>query len=95
MITGIKKADKETVISFTEADSEIGICTYNTDLKNRLSDYASRHPDLCRQTDDDGFGGLRFSIDRKRFGFRLTEPYSTERKEKARVAAKRLNCGKS
>ena len=95
MITGVKKADKETVISFTEADREVEICTYNTDLKNRLSDYASRYPDLCQQTDDDGFGGLRFSIDRKRFGFRLTEPYSVERKEKARAMAVKLNCDKS
>ena len=37
MITGIKKKDKLTEIWFDETGSDVTVCTYNTDLKNRLT----------------------------------------------------------
>lgn len=83
MITGIKKANKTTEIYTDEADKLYHIRTYNTDLKKRLTAYAGKYPELCRQTDDDECGGLAFEIDKHRFSFRLTEPYSDERKRKA------------
>ena len=79
----MKKSQKMTEIYFTEASPVIDILTYNADLKRRLTRYAERHPDLCRKTDDDGLGGLRFEIQKGRFCFRLTEPYSDERREAA------------
>ena len=79
----MKKALKYTEIYFTEAEPLIDVFTYNADLKRRLSRYAEKHPDLCRMTDDDGQGGLRFEIQKGRFCFRLTEPYSKERREAA------------
>ena len=88
MRTGLKKKQKETVFFFNEADPMAEIKTYNTDLKNRLTAYAEKYPELCRLTDDDGFGGLIFEIDKRRIGIRLTAPYSDERREKARVNGK-------
>ena len=79
----MKKALKYTEIYFTEADPMIDVFTYNAGLKRRLSRYAELHPDLCRMTDDDGLGGQRFEIQKGRFCFRLTEPYSKERREAA------------
>ena len=84
----MKKALKYTEIYFTEADPVIDIFTYNADLKRRLSRYVEQHPDLCRMTDDDGLGGQRFEIQKGRFCFRLTEPYSKERREAASRYAK-------
>lgn len=84
----MKKSQKVTEIYFTEASPVIDILTYNADLKRRLTRYAERHPDLCRQTDDDGLGGLRFEIQKGRFCFRLTEPYSDERRQAASRYAK-------
>ena len=84
----MKKSQKVTGICFTEASPVISILTYNADLKRRLMRYAERHPELCRQTDDDGFGGMRFEIRKGRFCFRLTEPYSDERREAASRYAK-------
>lgn len=45
MKTGLTKKQKTTNIYFDEASSDIEVCTYNTDLKNRLTRYAAQYPD--------------------------------------------------
>lgn len=40
----------------------IEVSTYNTALKNRLTDYASKYPSECRLIDDDENGCLTFEI---------------------------------
>ena len=87
--TGLKKRQKVTEIYFTEADDTVDILTHNTNLKNRLTAFANKYPTLCRCTDNDGFGGMRFEIDRNRFSIRLTKPYSAERKKSLSDSAKR------
>ena len=68
------------------------IRTHNTDLKNRLTAYAVAHPDQGRQTDaDPDTGCMEFDIAKGRFSFRLTAPYSEERREAARRYAKENN----
>ena len=63
--------------------------SHNTDLKNRLTDYAGRSPDLCKQTDEDEEQGCKsFEIVKGRFSIRLTAPYSEERRRAASEAAK-------
>jgi len=83
MKTGLKKSQKTTEIFFDEASRLITMNTYNTDLKNRLIAYAKKHLDLCRLTDDYEDGSLSFEIVKGRFCFRLTEPYSNERRAAA------------
>ena len=53
MKTGLTKRQKTTCIYFDEASKTVEIQTHNTALKKRLAQYAAKHPDLCRQTDDD------------------------------------------
>ena len=89
MKTGLTKRQKTTCIYFDEASSTVEVQTHNTALKNRLAKYAAEYPDLCRQTDDDGQGGLTFEIDRRRIGIRLTAPYSEERRQAASELAKK------
>ena len=89
MKTGLKKSQKTTEIFFDEASRWITVNTYNTDLKNRLIAYAQKHPDLCRLTDDYEAGSLSFEIAKGRFCFRLTEPYSDERRAAASEYAKK------
>ena len=68
------------------------IRTHNTDLKNRLTAYAVAHPDQCRQTDaDPDTGCMEFDIAKGRFSFRLTAPYSEERRKTARQYARDSN----
>ena len=89
MKTGLSKKQKATNIYFNEADSMIEVCTYNTALKNRLTEYAGKYPPECRLIDDDESGCLTFEIKKGRFGFRLTAPYSKERRKAASDLAKK------
>ena len=89
MKTGLSKKQKATNIYFTEADTMIEVCTYNTSLKNRLTDYAGNYPSECRLIDNDGNGCLTFEVNKGRVGFKLTAPYSEERRKAASELAKK------
>ena len=90
MRTGLTKQEKTTDIWFDEKDPLIHIRTHNTDLKKRLAAYAGQYPDQCCQTDaDPETGCMEFEIAKGRFSFRLTAPYSEERRERARQYAKK------
>ena len=92
MRTGLTKSQKVTEICFDEKAPLIYIRTHNTDLKNRLTAYAAAHPGECRQTDaDPDTGSMEFGIHKGRFSFRLTAPYSEERREAARRYARENN----
>ena len=80
MRTGLTKKQKTTVIYFDEHSRIIEVQTHNTDLKKRLTAFAAKYPQCCRQTDDDEQGGLTFEIEKGRLSFRLTAPYSEERR---------------
>ena len=90
MRTGLTKKQKTTVIYFDEHSRIIEVQTHNTDLKKRLTAFAAKYPECCRQIDDDEQGGLTFEIEKGRLSFRLTAPYSEERKQAASEFAKKL-----
>ena len=89
MRTGLTKKQKTTAIYFDEYSNMIEVQTHNTNLKKRLTAFAKEHPQCCRQTDDDEQGGLTFEIEKGRLSFRLTAPYSEERKKAASARAKK------
>ena len=90
MRTGLTKSQKVTEICFDEKEPLIHIRTHNTDLKNRLTAYAAAYPGECRQTDaDPDTGCMEFEIRKGRLSFRLTAPYSEERRRAASEAAKK------
>lgn len=89
MRTGLTKKQKTTMIYFDEHSRMIEMQTHNTDLKKRLTAFAAKYPQCCRQTDDDEQGGLTFEIEKGRLSFRLTAPYSEERRRAASEAAKK------
>ena len=89
MRTGITKQEKTTDIWFDEKDPLIHIRTHNTALKKRLLAYSRRYPANCQQTDTDPETGcMEFDIEKGRFSFRLTAPYSEERREATRRYAR-------
>ena len=88
MKTGLTKRQKTTAIYFDEYGDLIEVQTHNTVLKKRLSKFAAMYPDHCRQTDDDEQGGLTFEIKNGRLSFRLTAPYSADRRKAASDYAK-------
>ena len=91
MRTGLTKKQKTTMIYFDEQSRIIEVQTHNTDLKKRLTAFAAKYPQCCRQTDDDEQGGLTFESEKGRLSFRLTAPYSEERRRASSAAAKK--CG--
>ena len=92
MRTGLTKQEKTTDIWFDEKDPLIHVRTHNTDLKKRLTCHTAG-PLLRRsasQTDaDPETGCMEFEIHKGRFSFRLTAPYSEERRNAASKAAKK------
>ena len=88
MRTGLTKKQKTTMIYFDEHSRMIEMQTHNTGLKKRLTAFAAKYPQCCRQTDDDEQGGLTFEIEKGRLSFRLTAPYSEERRKAASEQAK-------
>ena len=91
MITNKTKSQKTTEIYFDEPPAPVVIRTHNTNLKKRLLAFAEKFPDLCRLTDDDELGCLSFEIDKKRFSYRLTAPYTEERRALARAKMNEIN----
>ena len=83
----MNKKQKFTQAYFNEADPMMEITTHNTALKRRLRTFAAAHPDLCRITEEDG-GSLSVEIDKRRCSFKLTAPYSEERKQQLRESGK-------
>ena len=90
MKTGLTKQEKTTDIWFDEKSPTIYIRTHNTDLKKRLTEYSRSFPDLCTMTEDDTETGCKsFEIAKGRFSFRLTAPYSEERRRATSDYAKK------
>lgn len=89
MKTGLTKKQKTTDIYYNAKDPLAEVYTHDTNLKKRLRKYAVQYPELCKQTDDDGQGGLRFEIDKSRISIRLTAPYSDDRRKAASKLAKK------
>ena len=93
MRTGLTKREKSTAIYFDEFGDMIEVQTHNTDLKKRLSAFAQKYSECCRQIDDDEQGGLTFEVEKGRLSFRLTAPYSEERRRAASEWAKKNGIG--
>ena len=89
MKTGLTKKQKVTEVFYNAKDPIAEVYTHDTNLKKRMRKFTEKYPDLCKLTDDDGQGGLRFEIDKSRISIRLTAPYTDERRKAASELAKR------
>jgi len=83
------KKQKTTDVYYNAKDPLAEVYTHDTNLKKRLRKYAVKYPELCKQTDDDGQGGLRIEIDKSRISIQLTAPYSDDRRKAASELAKK------
>ena len=89
MKTGLTKKRKTTDVYYNAKDPLTEVYTHDTNLKKRLRKYADKYPELRKQTDDDGQGGLWFEIDKSRISIRLTAPYSDDRRKAASELSKK------
>lgn len=83
------KKQKVTEVFYNAKDPIAEVHTHDANLKKRLRKYAAKYPELCKLTDDDGQGGLRFDIDKSRIRIRLTAPYTADRRKAASELAKK------
>jgi len=95
MKTELTKKQKVTELFYNAKDPIAEIHTHDVKLKKRLLAFAEEYPELCKQTDNDGQGGLRFEITKERISIRLTAPYSQERRDAASNLAKKTNTFKN
>ena len=86
----MKKREKTTSIFFNEADANTIVCTYNTKLKKRLSEFAEECPELCTLVASDEDGYMEFEINKDNFTFRCMKPPSDEKRAKAREQMNKL-----
>ena len=86
MRTGLKKWQKTTEIYFSEAKDPIIISTFNTSLKNRLTEFAKEYPELCKLASDDEMGCLTFEINKDNFTFRVMKPPSDKKTRESQGA---------
>ena len=89
MKTGLTKKQKVTEVYYNAKDPIAEVHTHDTNLKKRMRRFAEKYPELCRLTEDDGQGGLRFEIDKSRISIRLTAPYGEDRRKAASQLAKK------
>ena len=64
--------EKETVITFNEADHTASVYTHNEALKRQLLKLCQTHPEQVRQTAANDWGGLTFELPKK--WLRVTPP---------------------
>ena len=57
--------EKETVITFNEAERTASIYTYNAPLREQLIGLCRSHPEQVRQTAANHWGGLTFELPKK------------------------------
>ncbi len=91
MKTGLTKKQKVTELFYNAKDYIAEIHTHDTKLKKRLLAFAEKYPELCKQTADDGQGGMWFEITKERLSIRLTAPYSQEHRDATSRLAKETN----
>lgn len=81
----LSKAERETIISFTEADSNATIYTFNTKLKNKLKRLSLLNPKLIQIIQQDGIGSVTYSVPKNLVSVRA--PVSDEQKKLAKLNA--------
>lgn len=86
--------ERETIILFNEQDDTAELFTYNRKLIRRLSMLAQQRPGECRQTKDNGHGGLTFVFPKSWTRVnppRAAAPLSEEALERRRENLRRIN----
>ena len=87
----MKKTEQNPVTEMEQLAASIQEGTKNT-LRDLLSEAVGKFiKEEIDNEDDDEQGGLTFEIEKGRLSFRLTAPYSTERRKAARRYARENN----
>jgi len=81
--------EKETIIITSEGDDEFIFDTFSTRYKNKLAGLAEKYPSHCRLTRTTPEGSAKYFVSKECVSIHFTEPYSEERRQKARKQAEK------
>ena len=87
--------ERETIITFNEAESDCEIYTYNPKLIRKLTERCESHPSLYRMVAEDQFGGYTFCLPKSLLTINPRVPMSEELREKHRRNAIENGLGKN
>ena len=85
----LTKYEKETILLTSEGDDVWEVYTFNPGLKHRLKEFAEKYPGQCHLKTSTAEGSVTYVVDKARLSIRLTAPYSEERRDAAREAARK------
>ena len=80
-------SERETIITFNEADEECEVYTYNQRLINKLKKKCSSNGKLYKLIGDDGMGGLTFHVPKSLLSVNFRDPLTDEQREALRQRA--------
>ena len=78
----LTRYEKETIILFSEADTEAEVQTYSRPLIRSLFDHAEKYPELYRLKEDRGQGGYTFMVPKRYVKITAPRTMSDEQKQK-------------
>ena len=78
------KAEQETILLTSEADTLVSIYTFNRRLIRRLEEYSRKYPHLCQLKQTHTNGAVTYEIAKSRISLRFLSPTSEERKAQLR-----------
>lgn len=87
--------ERETIITFNEAETECEVYTYNQKLIRKLTERCESHPNLYKMVAEDQFGGytFRFPKAKLRMNFGIPLPESRQKAVAEHLAYARSKIG--
>lgn len=87
--------ERETIITFNEAESDCEVYTYNQKLIRKLTERCESHPSLYRMVAEDQFGGYTFCFPKSLLTINPRVPMSEDLRDKHRRNAIENGLGKN
>lgn len=87
--------ERETIITFNEAEADCEVYTYNPKLVRKLTERCESHPSLYRMIAEDQFGGYTFCFPKSLLTINPRVPMSEDLREKHRRNAIENGLGKN
>ena len=87
--------ERETIITFNEAEADCEVYTYNPKLIRKLTERCESHPSLYRMVAEDQFGGYTFCFPKSLLTINPRVPMSEDLREKHRRNAIENGLGKN
>ncbi len=87
--------ERETIITFNEAETDCEVYTYNQKLIRKLTERCESHPNLYQKVSEDKFGGCTFSFPKTLLTISPRVPMSNDLREMHRKMAVKNGLGRN